>query len=64
LPATELQQLGPALVEAATTLDRSDAARRRRAQAVETCTPERFAADIERAAEIALAARSSRRRRA
>jgi hypothetical protein len=60
LPAYELESLPGALVEVGRTLDVSDEARIRRAAAVAHCTPERFAADLHRAAELGLRVRSTR----
>ena len=54
LPANDLQRLSAALIETARTLDLSDAARLRRAAAISDCTPERFAADISKAADMAV----------
>lgn len=60
LPADELDALAPALVEVARTLDRSDVARAARATTIASCTPDRFAADIRRAAESAVHVRATR----
>lgn len=60
VPAGDLDRLAPSLVEAARTVDRSDEARRRRAAATASCTPERLAADIHRAAELAVGVRRTR----
>ena len=60
LAADDFAALSPALVEVAHAVDTSDAARARRAATVASCTPERFAADIERAAEGALLVRAGR----
>lgn len=57
VPANDLQQLSQAMIDAARTLDISDAARLRRAADVTDCTPERFAADICASAELALRVR-------
>jgi glycosyltransferase involved in cell wall biosynthesis len=57
VPANDLQRLPEAMIHAATTLDVSDAARLRRAAEVARCTPERFAADIQQAAELAVRVR-------
>ena len=54
LPANDLERLAPALIETARTLDVGDAARRSRALTVTDCTPDRFASDICRAAELAV----------
>jgi glycosyltransferase involved in cell wall biosynthesis len=62
-PAHDLQQLSRAMIEAASTLDVSDAARLRRAAAVADCTPDRFAEDIHEAAELALRVRRAGARR-
>ena len=59
VPANDLERLADAMVHAATTLDLSDAARLRRAAQVADCTPERFAADIQHAAELALRVRKT-----
>jgi glycosyltransferase involved in cell wall biosynthesis len=59
-PAEDLTALAPALVEAATKLDASDAAREHRARAVATSTPARFADDIAHAAEVAVHVRATR----
>jgi glycosyltransferase involved in cell wall biosynthesis len=58
VPAGDLGRFGSALVETARTLDVSSEARRVRAGAVSDCTPERFAADIVEAADLALNAKS------
>jgi glycosyltransferase involved in cell wall biosynthesis len=63
LPADDVQGLGPALVEIGRTLDVTDEARGRRANTMERCTPVRFATDIQRAAELAVHARGTRRGR-
>ena len=63
LPANDLQRLSAALIETARTLDLSDAARLRRATAISDCTPERFAADISKAADMAVQLKSASRRR-
>jgi glycosyltransferase involved in cell wall biosynthesis len=63
LPAEDPDRLAPALIEAGRKLDLSDAGRRRRAAATAHCTPEQFAADIHRAAEVALSVRATRWRR-
>jgi glycosyltransferase involved in cell wall biosynthesis len=52
--------LAPALVRTALTLDLSDEARERRAGAVSSTTPERFADDIVRAAAVGLRVRADR----
>ena len=54
VPAHDLEQLARTMIRTAQTLDRSDAARRQRAASVSHCTPERFASDIERAADLAV----------
>jgi glycosyltransferase involved in cell wall biosynthesis len=67
VPAHDLEQLARTMTRTAATLDRSDAARLQRAASVSNCTPERFAADIEQAAELAVRVKqngSPRRRRA
>jgi glycosyltransferase involved in cell wall biosynthesis len=53
VPAHDVARLAPALVDAARTGDFGEAARRRRALGVSDCTPERFAQDIYRAAQLA-----------
>ena len=60
LPAENVAALAPALIATARTLDLSDAARERRADAVASTTPGRFAADIVRAADIGLRVRADR----
>jgi glycosyltransferase involved in cell wall biosynthesis len=60
VPANDLARFGSALVETARTLDVSSDARRARADAVSDCTPERFAADIVEAADLALSRKSGR----
>jgi glycosyltransferase involved in cell wall biosynthesis len=60
LPANDLQRLAPCLIEIARTLDVSDDARRSRASAIATCTPERFADDIKRSTVLALDVRPRR----
>jgi hypothetical protein len=57
VPAGDLGRFGSALVETARTLDVSSEARRVRAGAVSDCTPERFAADIVEAVDLALNAK-------
>jgi glycosyltransferase involved in cell wall biosynthesis len=61
LPANDLERLAPTLIETARTLDIGDTARRSRALAVSDCTPDRFASDICRAADVAVRSRGSRR---
>lgn len=63
LPARDLRRLSTTLIEAALGLDFGDEARRRRASVMEPCTPDRFARDIARAAELAVRVRASRWRR-
>ncbi len=60
LAADNLAQLAASMIQAARTVDRSDIARRRRASTISVCTPERFAADIARATDIALRVRAGR----
>jgi glycosyltransferase involved in cell wall biosynthesis len=60
VPAHDLARLAPVLVDAAKTLDAGDEARRLRAATMAKCTPERFAADISEAAEIAVRVRRGR----
>jgi len=61
--ANDLGRLAPSLIEAAGSVDFSNAGRRRRASVMTRCTPERFATDITRAVEAALRVRAERRRR-
>lgn len=61
--ADDLAQLSRAMIETARTLDLTDAARLRRAEAVAGCTADNFADDIHEAAELALAVRRTRARR-
>lgn len=63
VPAEDVDSLAAVMVDVARTVDTSDGARARRAQTVAHCTPERFAADIVRAADIATRVRRTRRRR-
>jgi glycosyltransferase involved in cell wall biosynthesis len=60
LPADDPTRLAPSLIQAVRTLDLSDAARSIRSSAVGNCTPDRFAADIARAMDIAVRARTAR----
>jgi len=62
LPANDLTRLTPSLIKTTRTLDLSDVARGRRSSAVANCTPDRFAADIVQAVEIAVRGRIARRR--
>jgi 1,2-diacylglycerol 3-alpha-glucosyltransferase len=62
LPAADLSRLAPSLIDVARTVDLSDEARTRRAAMVANCTPERFAADIVRAVDIAVHVRARRSR--
>jgi glycosyltransferase involved in cell wall biosynthesis len=57
VPAGDLVRLGSALVDTARTLDVGSEARRARAGGVSDCTPERFAADIVEAVDLALNAK-------
>ena len=59
-PAHDLTRLAPAIVDTGRTLDTGDEARRMRAATMARCTPERFAADILAATEIALRVRRGR----
>jgi glycosyltransferase involved in cell wall biosynthesis len=62
IPANDLDRLTAALVETARALDVSDAARHQRALAVSDCTPDHFAEDICRAAELGVRLRRNGRR--
>jgi glycosyltransferase involved in cell wall biosynthesis len=63
LPANDIAWLAPTLIDTARTLDLGEAARRRRASLIAKCTPDRFAADISRAAHLAVRVRAERWRR-